>query len=265
MDAASRTAESGGDSPPVESPDTAAAGSPVSVEARRKARRSRGYAALAVLLAVALALPVGVHFSRDADAPRTEAKAEPKGAPEPLVTEAEAARAAQRTGKEVEVTARRTATATTWARPDGLLRTRSYSDTIRAKVGDGWKPVDTTLRRVGGGYAPEAVNDPLLFSAGSKARGKPGSEARSKAGSDSSAPRASRAVPRTVLTAGAPAADAPAWSDLVRLTTGPHHLVVKWPGELPEPVVDGPRALYQDVRPGIDLLLTARDSGFSTS
>lgn len=263
MDAASRTAESGGDSPSVESPDTAAAGSPVSVEACRKARRRRGYAALAVLLAVALALPVGVHFSRDADAPRTEAKAEPKGAPGPLVTEAEAARVAQRTGKEVEATARRTATATTWARPDGLLRTRSYSDTIRAKVGDGWKPVDTTLRRVDGGYAPKAVNDPLLFSAGSKAGGKPGSEARSKAGSDSSAPRASRAMLRTALTAGVPVADEPAWSDLVRLTTGPHHLVVKWPGELPEPVVDGPRALYQDVRPGIDLLLTARDSGFS--
>ncbi|MFF5444532.1 DNRLRE domain-containing protein [Streptomyces sp. NPDC012888] len=38
--------------------------------------------------------------------------------------------------------------------------------------------------------------------------------------------------------------------------------MVQWPGTLPAPVVDGPRALYENVRPGIDLLLTARDSGY---
>lgn len=256
MDAASNTAGSERNSPSDKSSATATAGSPVSDATRSKTRRRRGYAVLAALLAVAVAIPAGVHFSQHADAPRTGAKPEvaPKAAAEPPVTEAEAVRAARRTGKDVEVTARHTANATTWAQPDGLLRTRSYSDTIRAKVGDEWKPIDTTLRRVEGGYAPKAVNDPLLFSAGSKA----------DSGAGGSATRASRAVLRTALTVGAPATDEPAgWSDLVQLTTGPHHMVVKWPGELPEPVVEGPRALYQEVRPGTDLLLTARDSGFS--
>ncbi|MFJ5829553.1 FG-GAP repeat domain-containing protein [Streptomyces sp. NPDC093089] len=162
----------------------------------------------------------------------------------------EAAREARRTGKDVEVTAERTAHATTWAQPDGQFRTRTHSDTIRAKVGGEWKKIDTTLRRTKEGYAPAAVNDALLFSAGTAAKDFGG--------------RASRAVQRTVLPQAASlTTDAPAWSELVRLTVDGHDLVVSWPGQLPAPVVDGARALYQDVRPGIDLLLTARDSGYS--
>ncbi|MFI7274686.1 FG-GAP-like repeat-containing protein [Streptomyces sp. NPDC049879] len=59
-----------------------------------------------------------------------------------------------------------------------------------------------------------------------------------------------------------PAADT-AYTDLVTFTSDGHELTVGWPGPLPEPVVSGPTALYQGVFDGVDLMLTARDSGFS--
>ncbi|WP_175412257.1 DNRLRE domain-containing protein [Streptomyces sp. TRM64462] len=215
----------------------------------KRSRKRRRYTAVAALLAVALAVPVGVHLTSDpapAPAPHTEAKAPDDG---PLTAD-KAMREARRTGKDVEVTARHTANSTTWAQPDGLLRTRTYSDTIRAMAGGEWKPVDTTLQRVDGGYAPKAVNGTLLFSAGTQ----PTSPTR--------ASRASRAVVRAALTTG-PSDDAGTWSRLVRLTIAGHDIDVSWPGPLPAPVVDGPRALYEEVRPGIDLLMTARDGGYS--
>ncbi|MEV4948514.1 hypothetical protein, partial [Streptomyces sp. NPDC053755] len=40
-----------------------------------------------------------------------------------------------------------------------------------------------------------------------------------------------------------------------------HTVAYTWPGALPEPVLDGPRALYSEVLPGVDLLLVAREEG----
>ncbi|MFG3495550.1 DNRLRE domain-containing protein [Streptomyces sp. NPDC047928] len=214
----------------------------------KRPRKRRRIAVLAALLAVAIAVPAGVHLVRE-DAATPAPRAEAKSAPERTVDAGEAIRQAKRTGKDVVVTDRHTPHSTTWAQPDGLLRTRTHSDTIRARVGDGWKPVDTTLRRVENGWRPKATNVPVVFSAGNA----------DAAISDDGGARASRAVLRAPL---APA-DAPAWTELVRLSSGGHELVVSWPGPLPAPVVDGPRALYENVRPGIDLLLTARDGGYS--
>ncbi|WP_137994231.1 FG-GAP-like repeat-containing protein [Streptomyces vilmorinianum] len=201
------------------------------------------------MIAAAVALPLAVHLAQDEPVP-TGPQAELENTePHPL-SAAEAAREAKRTGKDVEVTAERTTNSTTWAQPDGLMRIRTYSDTIRAKVGGEWKKIDTTLKRVKDGYAPAAVNDPLLFSAGSP-------------GTTSGQTRASRGVHRTSMLSAATTDDGRSWNELVRLTTDGHDLVVSWPGPLPAPVVDGPRALYENVRPGIDLLLTARDGGYS--
>ncbi|MET9374389.1 FG-GAP-like repeat-containing protein [Streptomyces sp. NPDC002992] len=211
----------------------------------------RGYAALAALLALALAVPLGMHFTAPDPKPADPRAAHDKAAQRPL-SATEAAREAKRTGKDVEVTAERTANSTTWAQPDGLMRMRTHSDTIRAKVDGEWKKIDTTLQRVKGGYAPRAVNNALLFSAGSSAEATGGED------------RASRTNLRTTLrTAASTNDDGRSWSELVRLTVDGHDLVVSWPGPLPAPVVDGPRALYEDIRPGIDLLLTARDGGYS--
>ncbi|WP_046779774.1 DNRLRE domain-containing protein [Streptomyces yangpuensis] len=153
---------------------------------------------------------------------------------------------AQETGKEVEATAERSANTTTFARPDGTFRKQIFSSAVRAKVDGEWKPIDTTLQRVKDGYAAKAVNGRVVFSAGSQQA--------------NNGERASRAVTRVSLRQDIPAE---VWTDLVRLNTDGHDLVVSWPGPLPQPVIDGPRALYENVRPGIDLLMTAQDGGYS--
>ncbi|MET9959437.1 DNRLRE domain-containing protein [Streptomyces sp. NPDC006326] len=222
------------------SPPTAAAEKEVAAPATRWFKRRKALGGLAALLAVAVALPVGVHV---ADGYRPQAGSADK-AP---VAEPEARRLAEKTGKEVEVTAARSANTTTWAKPDGTFRKQVFSAAFRAKADGRWQPIDTRLERVEGGYAPKAVNGRVVFSAGSKQPSAAGQ-------------RSSRSVSRVALKRDTPGE---AWTDLVRLTADGHDMVVSWPGLLPEPVIDGPRALYENVRPGIDLVLTAQDGGYS--
>ncbi|WNO76949.1 DNRLRE domain-containing protein [Streptomyces sp. AM8-1-1] len=240
---ASKTGQSSNRSGPGRDSGTCDAAPTVS--ALRRPRTRRSLAALAALLAVAVALPVGVDLAHERTPARSDNKTGRAGPTAPVTTAA-AVRQARASGQDVEISAERTANSTTWARPDGLLRTRSYSDTIRAKVGGTWRQIDTDLHRVEGGYAPKAVNDPLLFSAGS-----------------THSSRASRTNPRPALPHTPTSHQDGTWTELVRLTVEGHQLTVSWPGPLPEPVIDGSRALYENVRPGIDLLLTARDSGYS--
>ncbi|MEU5811724.1 DNRLRE domain-containing protein [Streptomyces sp. NPDC047718] len=195
---------------------------------------------LAALLAVAVALPVGVHMA-DRD------KHLDRAAEDTSMAEPEARRLAEKTGKEVEVTAARSANTTTWARPDGSFRKQVFSSAFRAKVNGRWKPIDTDLERVEAGYAAKAVNSRVVFSAGSQKQ-------------TGSSERSSRSVIRASLKSEPPNE---AWTDLVQLNTDGHDMVVSWPGPLPEPVIDGPRALYENVRPGIDLVMTAQDNGYS--
>ncbi|KOV18897.1 hypothetical protein ADK90_19420 [Streptomyces sp. XY413] len=190
-------------------------------------------------MAAAVAIPVGIHVTGNG---KTSSRPD-KDVP---VAANEARRTAQETGKEVEATAERSANTTTYARPDGTFRKQIYSSAVRAKVDGEWKPVDTTLQRVKDGYAAKAVNGRVVFSAGSQQADK--------------SERASRAVTRVSLRQDT---STDVWTDLVRLNTDGHDLVVSWPGPLPQPVIDGPRALYENVRPGIDLLMTAQDGGYS--
>ncbi|MFF4371472.1 DNRLRE domain-containing protein [Streptomyces sp. NPDC001594] len=181
---------------------------------------------------------------------RKPVQAKPAKAKGP-VSATEGRRLARESGKEVEVTAEASAYTSTWAQPGGTFKLRVSSLANRAKVGNEWKPIDTTLQRVEGGFAPKAVNGKVVFSAGTKA-------------GDGS--RASRGASRVALVQPAVAkADTPqpAWTDLVRLNLDGHDLAVAWPGQLPEPVISGSRALYENVRPGIDLVLTAQDGGYT--
>ncbi|WP_328923251.1 FG-GAP-like repeat-containing protein [Streptomyces sp. NBC_00190] len=164
------------------------------------------------------------------------------------MAEPEARRLAEKSGKEVEVTAARSANTTTWARPDGSYRKQVFNAAFRAKVDGWWKPIDTGLHRVEAGYAAKAVNGRVVFSAGTKQHAASGGE------------RSSRSVTRVALRQDTPGE---VWTELVRLNTDGHDMVVSWPGTLPEPVIDGPRALYENVRPGIDLVMTAQDGGYS--
>ncbi|WP_075661179.1 DNRLRE domain-containing protein [Streptomyces acidiscabies] len=149
-----------------------------------------------------------------------------------------AAAEARRTGKEVVVDTATTATEMTWAQPGGGLRTRINALPVRARNAQGkWAAVDNRLRVVGDGVRPVNPVVPVRFSAGSAM------------GSS----RADRSYARQPLTG--------VDSFLAETVLAGHTVTYTWPGALPEPVLDGPRALYSEVLPGVDLLLVAREEG----
>ncbi|MFD1659319.1 DNRLRE domain-containing protein [Streptomyces caeni] len=161
--------------------------------------------------------------------------------------EAAAAAEARRTGKRVVVDTATTATSLTWAQPDGQLRTRITALPQRAKNAEGkWAPIDNRLRRTddtadGLGVRPVNPALPVRFSSGTP---------------DGTA-RADRSYARRPLTAGQTAQD----TVLAEVDIDGHTVAYTWPGRLPEPVLDGPRALYPEVLPDVDLLLVAREEG----
>ncbi|MFJ2094024.1 DNRLRE domain-containing protein [Streptomyces sp. NPDC087901] len=209
----------------------------------RPTARRRTAATITVAAIVASGMTyAGLHRS-DAPAGR---KAAPDRATAAPLDEAGAASKAGRTGSPVEASALRTAYSTTWARPDGLLQRRIHTSPVRAKVGGRWKAIDPNLSRVDGGWSPRATNTRMTFSPGAAGNGST---------------RASRAtIRRTSLVTDAGTAGGNA---LVTLTTGGHDIVLTWPGPIPQPIIDGPRALYPEILPGADLLLTADDGGFA--
>ncbi|MCX4984499.1 hypothetical protein [Streptomyces sp. NBC_00572] len=174
------------------------------------------------------------------NSPRTDAKQASTGPKD----EAAAAAEAKRTGKKVLVDTATTATELIWALPNGQMRTQIHALPQRAKNAQGkWAPIDNTLRRTekAGALAVRPVNPavPVRFSGGTS-------------GED----RADRSFARLPLAEGA--GDA---SVLAEVDLGGHTIAYTWPGALPKPVLDGPRALYSEVFPGVDLLLVAREEG----
>ncbi|MFJ5096315.1 hypothetical protein [Streptomyces sp. NPDC088557] len=158
--------------------------------------------------------------------------------------EAAAAAEAKRTGKKVLVDTATTATEQIWALPNGKMRTQIHALPQRAKNARGdWAPIDNTLRRddKAGALSVRPVNAvvPVRFSGGT-----------------SGADRADRSYVRMPLAEGEGATTVLAEADL-----DGHTVAYTWHGPLPEPVLDGPRALYPEVLPGVDLLLVAREEG----
>ncbi|MGW8353628.1 FG-GAP-like repeat-containing protein [Streptomyces wedmorensis] len=148
---------------------------------------------------------------------------------------------ARRTGKPVLVETATTATELTWALPNGLMRTRISALPKRAKNAKGqWAPIDNKLVRTkdaprGLGIRPVNAALPVRFSDGS-----------------ADASRADRSFAR---------APRPGDTVLAEMDVDGHTVAYTWPGALPEPVLDGPRALYPEVLPGVDLLVLAREEG----
>ncbi|MCT9078969.1 FG-GAP-like repeat-containing protein [Streptomyces fulvoviolaceus] len=211
---------------------------------------------------VAAALGVGLLVPDWSGTPDQSGERKPDSTPA-LLNEAEARAKAVATGKRVEVTALRDATSTTYAKPNGRFELSVNSSPFRAKIDGEWQPIDTTLERVADGWAPKASVDPVVFHDGSTSHGS----AR-KAGSTARAAGAVRPAVYTVTRDGGSttvqAADEDTtYSPLVTMTSNGHDFTLSWPGALPEPVISGDRALYRDVLPDVDLLMTARDSGFS--
>ncbi|MFB7269388.1 DNRLRE domain-containing protein [Streptomyces sp. NPDC056244] len=155
--------------------------------------------------------------------------------------EAAAVAEARRTRKQVLVDTATTPTELTWALPNGQLRTRIHAVAQRAKNAEGrWAPIDNKLTRTGKaprglGIAPVNAAVPVRFSSGGAGKGR----------TDRSYTRAPQ----------------PGESVLAEMDVSGHTITYTWPGPLPEPVLDGPRALYPEVLPGVDLLLVAREEG----
>ncbi|MFB8046004.1 DNRLRE domain-containing protein [Streptomyces hydrogenans] len=219
-------------------------------------RRLPGRRASALVLAAALAAGgityAGFHTGSETAPPSAPFAGKADSRPRPETVDGQTAFAlAKKSGKPVEVTAERTARSTTWARPDGLMMLRSYAAPVRAKVGQEWKPIDTTLRRTGEGWQPKATNTHVVFSAG---------------GPDGE--RASRGGVRRVSLLPALTSEEGVASPLVALTVTDvegleHTIQLTWPGTVPTPIIDGSRALYPEILPGADLVLTAQDDGFA--
>ncbi|GAQ57082.1 FG-GAP repeat protein [Streptomyces acidiscabies] len=168
-----------------------------------------------------------------------ERDAKPPAAARPLDENAAQLKARQ-TGRKVEVAALHDEFSTTVANPDGTFTYTTSVAPVRAKNSAGqWAPVDTTLRREGDGWRTVNSPYPVTFTDGD--REAEGSTARK---------------------AAFRAEDTP-WNHLLTMTADGHDITFEWPGELPAPVVEDNRTLYEGVLPGVDLMLSARDTGFT--
>lgn len=126
---------------------------------------------LAVSLSASLALGllpgIGVAWAADSApvAGDTVSKKGPGDARQ--FSEQEAAAAAERTGKNVEIASLRSESGEVFATPEGDLEAREYLRPVRARVGGEWKPVDTDLVQTSdGAVAPGATTVGLEFSGG---------------------------------------------------------------------------------------------------
>ncbi|MEU4449263.1 DNRLRE domain-containing protein [Actinosynnema sp. NPDC050801] len=128
-------------------------------------------------------------------------------------------------GSRVEVESMRTETSSTWSNPDGTLTTEAHGAPIRFKDhGGDWRTMDLKWRKDrDGSVAP--TGHPLGLKLGRK---------NAKAGT-------------SFVTAAADQARQVEW-------------LAPW--TLPEPKLDGTKATYPDVEPGVDLVLHTRRSGF---
>ncbi|MFJ9817459.1 DNRLRE domain-containing protein [Streptomyces sp. NPDC101151] len=207
---------------------------------RRRPGRRTGAVLLASVLATSGIVYAGLRL--DGDAAPSDGHHRQRTV---TVTEGTALAQAARTGQNIEVTAARTASTTTWARPDGLMQKQLYSSPIRAKVDGQWKKIDARLHRTQAGWEPKATNTRIVFSAGSR----------------SGARHTNRSTTHRVSLLNGTAADS--GTPLVTLHVGDHDIQLTWPGPVPSPIIDGNRALYPDIFSGGDLVLTADDDGFA--
>ncbi|GIH20522.1 VCBS repeat-containing protein [Rugosimonospora africana] len=123
-----------------------------------RSRPAAGVGLLGTVLAVVVA---GSPSVATAD-PRPAAAASPASS-----DESAAQAAAHRSGKPVEVLARRTETSEVYANGDGTFTLRQHLRPVRALVDGVWKPTDATLHRAADGIvAPTATTYGMRFSGG---------------------------------------------------------------------------------------------------
>ncbi|MBL8932398.1 MAG: RHS repeat protein [Kineosporiaceae bacterium] len=139
-------------------------------------------------------------------------------------------------GSRVEVESLRDELTTTWANPDGTLTTEAHVAPIRFRNAQGrWRDVDLDLTILADGTVGPKGHPKGLNLAGPRAASGKG-------------------------TASAPV------SDLGRVDESrgkaERSLVFGWSGRLPAPTIAGTTATYPDVSPEIDVVVSARRTGF---
>ena len=130
---------------------------------------------------------------------------------------------AKQTGDRVKIEDATTATAEFYATPDGKVVGKIAADAQRFARDGAWVPIDLTLRKqADGSVTPAAYPQEMRFSGAREAE----------------------------------------TGDLAVMGSGDDKVAVGWKGALPEPKLDGSKATYADVMPGVDLVVQATRSGF---
>lgn len=200
--------------------------------------------ATACAVAAALAITLGVAADPVQAAPVAAAatpKAEKVASRPDLVSARVTARAQ---GSRVEVEGLRDETSTTWVNGDGTLTTQAHAGRIRFRgprdaehpLGV-WRDVDLSMVEAADGTVGLAGH-PLGLSLAGATRGA-GGGAKGATGTDL-----------------ARAHEKPGKARQAREVT------FGWGGSLGKPTLSGTTATYQDVKPGVDLVVDARRSGF---
>ncbi|BCJ68416.1 hypothetical protein Prubr_54370 [Polymorphospora rubra] len=156
-------------------------------------------------------------------APAPQSSSQSQPPPEEL-DEASAMALAYRTRQPVEVSAMTSEISRVWALPDGTFRAEQHLAPVRARDASGdWVDVDLTLEvKPDGSVGPRAHAHHLRLS-------------------------------------GARGVESDA---LVELGTGVDASELGWRGVLPAPVLDGQKATYAEVKPGVDLVVEVGRSGY---
>ncbi|MEV6802615.1 DNRLRE domain-containing protein [Micromonospora rifamycinica] len=131
---------------------------------------------------------------------------------------------AYRTRQPVLVSGLTSETSRTWARPDGTFKSEMTLSPERARDSSGqWADVDLTLER-----KPDGTVGPKLHARG-------------------------------VSLSGARSAET---DDLVSLGSGSQRSMLGWRGALPQPTLNGAKATYAEVKPGVDLVIEVGRTGY---
>jgi len=201
-------------------------------------RAHRAFFALTPTLGFALAIILLVSMLEPTSLSALQALSAEGGAPVgPTILEVELAKnavyavvMAKSKGVRIEVLSERTEVSTTWANPDGTFTTESFGSPIRIKDEngtDGWRFLDFDLEvKPDGTVGPKSGYLPVTLSGEASAE--------------------------EVATTGLVSIAADAKSNVE----------FGWNGALPEPVLVGATATYEDVLPNVDLVVELTSSGF---
>ncbi|MEU0551373.1 RHS repeat-associated core domain-containing protein [Micromonospora sp. NPDC005979] len=181
-------------------------------------------AGLSLVLAATMADWVAAQPVAAAPQPAERAQAEPQVLERP--DEAAALATARLTNKKVQITGMTSETSEFWALPNGRVEAEVHLAPVRMRRSGDWIPVDLAMAaQPDGSVAPKAHPGDLRLS---------GARPASSNG------------------------------ELASLETGNGRMALGWSGRLPVPIIEGAKAKYPEVFPGVDLVVEATRTGVET-